>query len=81
MDSYVILLEVGNDTVGLVAQGLSVPVHLILDSGVVAAFEGLGQNACWLALGCSGLKTLGRTVTDDVIVQRSGKFMKGTKSR
>jgi len=53
---------VGNDTVALVSQGLSVPVHLILNSGVVAAFEGLGQNACWLAFGCSGLKKAGTSL-------------------
>jgi hypothetical protein len=51
-----ILLEMGNDTIGLVTQGLSVPVHLILDSGVVSAFKGLGQDASRLSFGCSGLK-------------------------
>jgi len=51
------LLEMFEDNAGLFSQWLSVPVHLVLDVGVVVALEGLGQDASWLVLRlCSLIK-------------------------
>ena len=44
------------DDAGLFSQGLSVPVHHVLDLEVLVALEGLGQDASRLALGLGGLK-------------------------
>ena len=46
--------QMGDDGLCFVTQRLSVPVHLILDGGKVAAFEGLGNDHCWHPLGCLG---------------------------
>ena len=45
-----------NDDTGLFTQGLSVPVHLILNVEVSVTLESLGQDASGLALGLSGLE-------------------------
>ena len=46
------------DDAGLLSQGLSVPVHHVLDLEVLVALEGLGQDASRLALGLGGLKKM-----------------------
>ena len=55
-DPTQILLEVSYDGVGLVAEGLSVPVHQVLDVRIVVALERLRQNAGRLALGGGSLE-------------------------
>ena len=62
----------GHDGGSLVAEGLAVPVHQVLDVGKVLALEGLGQEAGRLALGplCLG-KRLGQLL-DVVSVDGDG---------
>jgi hypothetical protein len=52
------LLEVSNDSVGLVPECLSVPVHQVLDIRIVVTLERLGQNTGRLFLGCGSLKQI-----------------------
>ena len=51
------------DDAGLFSQGLSVPVHHVLDLEVLVALEGLGQDASRLALGLGGLIKFERILT------------------
>lgn len=45
-----------DDHVRLISQGLSVPVHLVLNFGVGVAFEGLRQDAGRFVLRFGSLK-------------------------
>jgi hypothetical protein len=52
------LLEVSNDSVGLIPECLSVPVHQVLDIRIVVTLERLGQNAGRFILSSGSLKQI-----------------------